>query len=235
MEELRFRDVVAGDISAIKEMINEAWDWGSMVEDPAVLDAILGLYFNQVLYGASFGKAALVKDEIVGVIFGHAQGDEPHFRMLLEEGTQLAMNLLNASPAELKGVQLVINGMNDTYQELLRKKGGTYDGTLDFFVVSEKARGLGVGKKLWLELAAYFREKGTKSIYVYTDTDCNFGFYEYQGFEFAGDQDLSIDFGVGVWNVKILMYEMTFQTVEKQQKMKITNYTRRGFKWIEPM
>ena len=42
----------------------------SNIESQETLDATLGLYLNQVLYHSTFGKVAVLNDEVVGLILG---------------------------------------------------------------------------------------------------------------------------------------------------------------------
>lgn len=212
MNKMIIRDVLEEDISSIKAMIDETWDWASLVENKDVLNAAIGLYLNQVLYNSSFGKVAVLDNKIVGTIFGWAEGEIPKYRMLQEDGTELALLMLNAKENERKDVYECMSKLNAAYDKLLSGKEETYDGTLVFFVVSEDTRGYGVGKTLWNELGVYFREKNVDSIYVYTDTDCNYGFYEHSGFERKGERDLTCCFQEGEWKVKVFLYDYQIKT-----------------------
>ena len=192
------------DIAQIKAMINETWDWASLVTERNTLDAALGLYLNQILYDSTFGRVAMLDDEVAGVIFGCLNGKPPQFRLLLENTTEHALVLLNAPETEREDIRIIFNGLHKTYEELISGREKDYDGILEFFVVSEKVRGLGVGKMLWNELKDYLQKNNAGSIYVYTDTDCNYGFYDHAGFKKVSQQELSCDFSVGKWTVDVL-------------------------------
>ena len=207
---ITIRDVEASDLPALKAMIDETWEWVDLVESQEALDATIGLYLNQVLYGSSFGKVALLDGKIVGAIFGAAEGEPPTYRMLQDDGMDHTLTLLNATENERRDVYECISKINSTYADLLRGKADSYDGSLVFLAVSEAAQGLGLGKKLWQELRAYFEANATKSVYVYTDTDCNYQFYESVGFRRSGEQDLTCTFRVGDWDVRIFLYEYQF-------------------------
>ena len=58
-----------------------------------------------------------------------------------------------------------------------------YDGELVFFVVSRTCRGRGVGKTLFQSAMEYMRSQKISSFYLFTDTSCNYGFYEHQGMQ----------------------------------------------------
>lgn len=195
MNQITIRDVEARDLPEIKAIIDEIWEFSDWFETEGAADTALGIYFNQVLYGNSFGKAALLDGKVVGVIFGHVKGELPKYRMLQEDNTKYIMSLLNMHEDDRSIINEFISKMHYGYEELIAKKIDSYDGVLDFLIVSEKAQGLKIGKKLWDELAAYFRETKAKSIYVFTDTECNFGFYDHLGFSRKGERDVTYIFG----------------------------------------
>ena len=183
MNDVVIRDVEARDVPGIKKVICEVWDWVSIIEDKEILDATIGLYLNQVLYEGTFGRVAVLDDKVVGVIFGSVDGVEPKYRMLLEDGTVHAFTLLGASETVRKSIHEYFSKLRDVYGRLVKGIEGDYDGTLDFLILGRDAQGLGIGKSLWLALKAYFLENNANAVYLYSDTDCNFGFYESQGFK----------------------------------------------------
>ena len=209
MDQVIIRDVEKKDFPAIKAIISETWDIGT--EDEKTQGAILGLYLNQVLYWSSFGKAAVLGGKVVGVIFGFLDEDTPKYRMLQEDGMEHVIKLLDASENDRKDAHEYLSKTLGAYDELVADIIDLYDGSLDFFVVSEEARGLGVGKRLWGEIAAYFKENGAGSIYVYTDTLCNFGFYDHNGFQKKREYTLTYNFSDGQEQENILLYDYKFR------------------------
>ncbi|MCL2190969.1 MAG: GNAT family N-acetyltransferase [Treponema sp.] len=183
MEGVVIRDVEARDVPGIKKVIREVWGWASIIKDEGALDAAVGLYLNQILYNGTFGRVAVLNESVAGVICGYVKGVEPKYRMLLEDGTAHALTLLGASEAVRKSVHEFFSKTEDVYARLLGGMDGEYDGTLDFLILGEGAQGLGIGKSLWLAIKAYFLENDAKAVYLYSDTECNFGFYESQGFK----------------------------------------------------
>lgn len=68
--------------------------------------------------------------------------------------------------------------------------------------MSSKARGNGVGKRLFQDLLAYVRSQDINRFYLFTDTSCNYGFYEHQGLVRCGKREKEFEFGPqsGMWN-----------------------------------
>lgn len=50
-----------------------------------------------------------------------------------------------------------------------------------FFAISSKARGKGIGKKMFCNMLEYMKLQNINDFYLFTDTTCNYGFYEHQG------------------------------------------------------
>ena len=207
MKEIIIRDVKEEDFPEIKEIIDETWEYSDLFDGKRALDAALGLYFNQVLYGCSFGKAAVLDGKVLGVIFGYVNGEMPKYRMLQEDNSEYILTLLNMPECERKNINEYMSKLHYTYEKLLNGKKASYDGTLDFLILSKDARGLKIGRKLWDELAVYFKKNDVKSIYVFTDTECNFGFYEHLGFSRKGQQDVTYIFDDEPFEATIFLYD----------------------------
>ena len=57
----------------------------------------------------------------------------------------------------------------------------TYPAELALFAVRSSCQGKGIGKKLFHSALAYLKQQGLDEFYLFTDTSCNYGFYEHQG------------------------------------------------------
>lgn len=56
-----------------------------------------------------------------------------------------------------------------------------YKGELAFFVVDKKNRGQGIGRKLFQSAVNYMKSQNISEFYLFTDTSCNYPFYEHLG------------------------------------------------------
>ena len=61
---------------------------------------------------------------------------------------------------------------------------------LRLLIVSEDCKGMGLGKMLLRKAAEILREYKLDGLFFYTDTDCNFGFYDHLGAKRAGYKDV---------------------------------------------
>lgn len=93
---------------------------------------------------------------------------------------------------------IFVKGGQDIYDEANKKMFREYlkkanpDGEICFLAADPTAQGKGIGTRLLKELEK--REKG-KLIYLYTDNNCTYQFYEHKGFERSEEQQIEMEFG----------------------------------------
>lgn len=73
---------------------------------------------------------------------------------------------------------IIVHGINDQFIDSFKKE---YRGELAFFAIREKYRGKGLGRKLFQAAVDYMRAQGILEFYLFTDTSCNYPFYEHLG------------------------------------------------------
>jgi len=158
MNEIIYREIKKDDYETVKSIINESFGLYRYIDNEKVLKNLLKLYLQSCLAEKTFSCVA-EKDVV-----------------------------LYNSITTLKAIQYKSNisdyrNMHHIYHKLLAGREAEFDGVLTLFAVTEDCRGLGVGKKLLSNLCDYLRNHNTKHIYLYTDSTCNYGFYDSQGFE----------------------------------------------------
>lgn len=93
---------------------------------------------------------------------------------------------------------IFVKGGQDIYDEANKKMFKEYlkranpDGEICFLAADPTAQGKGIGTRLLKELEK--REKG-KLIYLYTDNNCTYQFYEHKGFERSEEQQIEMELG----------------------------------------
>ncbi|HCA74070.1 MAG TPA: GNAT family N-acetyltransferase [Bifidobacterium sp.] len=68
-------------------------------------------------------------------------------------------------------------------RELEHDAGKKYAAEVVLFVVSASARGMGVGRRLFAHMLHEFRHAGIREYFLFTDTTCDYGFYDHRGLE----------------------------------------------------
>lgn len=93
---------------------------------------------------------------------------------------------------EGRRVSKMFSSFHQIDRELLRHSRQEYDGQLSFFALRSDQRGTGIGKALWTRGLNYLEEQGVRQFYLYTDTTCNFGFYEHHGMKRICEKTVSL-------------------------------------------
>ena len=194
MCEVFLRKPTPEDVPAIMGIVRDVWAWEEVFESDEMVEACVAIYFAPILHEATFGRVAVLDGKVVGVIFGVVEGEDPSFKHLLYDLTPHLVTLLKASDADRAGLSGYISTLNDVYAKLVSGIEHEYDGALDFFAMCKSAQGKGIGKRLWLELKAHFVNKNTKRIYLHSDSECNYGFYESQGFRRRRQDEVRYEF-----------------------------------------
>ena len=81
-----------------------------------------------------------------------------------------------------------------------------FQGEVSFFAIDENYRGLGIGKNLFESLLYYMKEQNIQQFYLFTDTSCNYGFYEHQGMRREHEKSLTMDIANQKQVMKFFIY-----------------------------
>lgn len=194
MKNVVYRNLEKKDYNRIKELINNAFGFSEFIKDSNLLKSILNIYLQGCLLDSSFSKVAVKDNVVIGIILGNAKNDKKHLRKLsnilswVSSGTKLAF-----SSKENKNAIKEFSKVSQTYKEIIQGKEDDFQGCIQLFIVSEESRGLGVGKTLIKYLSNYMIDMKVNSIYLYTDTRCNYGFYDSQNFNRLNEKEIYFD------------------------------------------
>lgn len=194
MSKVIYRNLQKSDYERIKELICEAFGFSNFVKDIKLLDSVLDFYLKDCIEESSFSKIAEKDNIVIGIILGNAKKDknrlEKYDNNLNKDHIELELIKANK---ENRGAIKEFSKIKDTYGELIKGKEDYFEGSIQLFIVSKESRGLGIGKTLINYLFAYMKELSVKSIYLYTDTRCNYGFYDSQNFNRLNTKEICFD------------------------------------------
>lgn len=193
MHTIHYRPIRRGDFPAVGEILNQAFGLHRYVPDPKTLASFKLQYVYSCLSEATYTCVAEQDGQVIGIIMGNARRDYrpvPHLPYAAAAGWQ-GLKMRRYSGKHRTGIQ-DFHRLHQIYQDFSRKHRDEFDGVLTLFAVNEACRGLGVGKALLAGLLRYLRSQETERIYLYTDTTCNFGFYEHLGFTRLETQPLAL-------------------------------------------
>lgn len=209
MKRVIYRNILYSDYEIIKQLIGDAFGFTEFIKDKELLDIVLSGYLQDCILDSSFSKVAQIDDKVIGFILGNAKKDK---NRISNCGNPLNFNNneidLMISNEENKNLLKEFSKITDTYKELIKKKENTFQGCVQLFVVSEKSRDLVVGKNLIKHLFDYMKSMDVKSLYLFTDTRCNYGFYDSQNFNRIDEKEVYFD-SIGS-SLNIFLYSYNF-------------------------
>lgn len=179
MANIIYRELRPTDYERIKSLINEAFGFDDFIKDKKFLNEVLNIYLQDCIMASTFSKVAVKDHQVIGLILGQAKREKKRlikshniFSLLSSMGKLLLTNKTNRQALkQFAHIQTV-------YKELIKGKEDTFGGCIQLFIVAKESRGLGIGKTLIAYLLGYMKQKQVSSLYLYTDTRCNYGFYD---------------------------------------------------------
>ncbi|MEG2354000.1 MAG: GNAT family N-acetyltransferase [Clostridium sp.] len=207
MDKLIYRPLAKEDYPRIKKLIDEAFGFHEAIKDPHFLDLTLNIYLQDCILSSSFSMVAEKSNEVIGIILGEAEKDKTHLRKahnILSVASTMIKLLLSSKKNKnaLKEFSLI----TQTYKEIMEGKKDNFQGCVQLFIVSEESRGLGIGKSLVSKLSDYMKTMDVKSLYLYTDTRCNYGFYDSQNFNRIAEKEICFDSNNEKLNIFLYSY-----------------------------
>ena len=177
------------DALALEDVIRKTWKYDAFCSSETAA-RLAHVYLYSCLANQTFTAVAIVDGKPCGI---HIQKHRCPFSLKLQ--SLLAI------------VHLLITRED---QVLLDGSGKTYGGELSFFVLDEAVRGLGIGKQLYAAALTYMRQENIQSFYLlYTDSSCNYGFYEHRGMQRRGEIEMVVKLAGQQAPMKFFLYDIT--------------------------
>lgn len=186
---LVYREMQRADADALEQIIRNTWNYDRFCT-PKVAARMAKLYLASCLCHQTYTCVAVQNGVPVGVIMGNnKKSGHRRLRYVCRQAVAILGMLISR---EGRQIFRFFAGIDTLDQSLLTQSGTDFDGELAFFAVRSNQRGTGIGKTLFENLLTYMRAQQIKQFYLYTDSTCNFGFYEHQGMERIAEKSLCL-------------------------------------------
>lgn len=209
--QLKIRTIEEKDIESMINLVHEAWFKG-VYEEIKFEKAAAAISLNKALYNSSHGRVAEVEGQILGMVLSKIAKEEPIYRKFQ---TNTIENLIELSKhgqdKEMKRLIDTFEAERKIYKSLFDKVEENYDASIEYIAVSAKARGKGVGRSLIYEVIQELIEKDCKNLYLFTDSDCNYQFYDCLNFKRIASGSIELPTKNGSRNREEYMYGYHFQ------------------------
>ena len=203
MDKIIYRNLMQKDYDTIKKLISEAFGFGEFIKDEVLLDTVTGFYLQECVDDSSFSKVAEKDNKVIGLILGKAKNDKISLKDIHNTTPidEAAIGQVLADEDNRKVIKEFAK-IQEVYKEIIKGREDNFEGCIQLFIVSKEARGFGIGKTLLSYLSEYMKDNNVNSLYLYTDTRCNYGFYDSQNFKRLAEKELifeSIDSTLNVF------------------------------------
>lgn len=188
-QEVTLRSAQPADYPALHALNRGAWFQSDYEEYPEATDAYVDLDLNSSLSNASMATVAEVDGQIAGVILASADSEPKYGRMIMQSTIDAAATI-HAQGQEIADYFYDRMKIESEYDAQLLEKAQAntaYDGRIVLFIMDPNFQGLGIGSKLFQAAKDYFEAKNVANYYLFTDSSCNYPFYDHKGMHRAGN------------------------------------------------
>ena len=203
MNNLEFREYQKSDAPFFEEIIRKTWQY-DLFCGKEVSRKLARVYLLGCLSHQSFTQIALLDEKPIGVIM--CANKHIHKTPLWIKVLQIKASISLFLSKEGRTIGKIFGSIDGVDKELLRTQSKTYAGELVFFAVSEDSRGTGIGKALFKKALDYMQTQQIDDFYLYTDSSCNYEFYERQGMTRVAEKTYSVPMKIKN-EMKFYLYE----------------------------
>lgn len=172
------REYQKQDFDALADVVRKTWKYDEFCS-PKTAKMLAGVYLHSCLANQTFTQVAVVDGAVSGIIMGkNIRTYKPRLVQKLRMALSIASFLLTRDG---RASARIFKNVNQIDRELLEDCRNDYDGEIAFFAVGPECRGKGIGKLLFESVLRYMNDQQIKNLFLFTDTSCNYGFYEHQG------------------------------------------------------
>ncbi|MFD0616483.1 GNAT family N-acetyltransferase [Paenibacillus sp. GCM10027629] len=203
---IEYRSMREQDVPSLMGLCSTVWEFERDCSDDKILQHIEEVFLYLAMASGSFSTVAVRNGEPVGVIIGRHKSKYQLYSNL-KYGKMLippALKLLLSS--EGRAFIRSILAADRLQQRMLKNaRSNNYDGELVLLVTHPDVQGRGVGKQLLHSFISYMKKNRASNFYLFTNTKCNYPFYDRQGFHCVEKQHVEIQPGIAQTN---FMYEL---------------------------
>lgn len=198
---IEYRDFRLEDDAALVRITFDTWDMASLFQSEVLGLRMAREYLHGCLQKATLARVAVRDGTPVGFLLARRKHSPP---ILLPEEWFKPERLEHIDASErfaIEKYRAILDQYTKECEALLHESGQDFDGEIVLFAVRSDLRGNGIGKKLYSHAVGYFQQT---RFFLYTDSGCNYSFYEVQGMKKQAESSIASPNGKG--RLKIFLY-----------------------------
>ena len=204
-EEITYRDLVKEDYPRLERIIGETWGFGRRCKDKKVAGLLEKAYWASLLSQADFARAALINGRPVGVVLAKREGKGGKNFAMIFRGIFYKLRL--AVNAEDRSNLKIFRELNQQNRRMFKEQGEKFDGELIYLNIMRNKKGKGLGSQLWEDAKNYIQNSGGKNFFFFTDTTCDYKFYEKKGCQRIAASEKILDMGGQRKHLEMYIYK----------------------------
>lgn len=205
-----FREYKDQDEKKIEEIIIKTWNYNKFCDD-RVARLLSEVFLFSCLSNQTYTQIAELNGEILGVIMAKdVKNHKPSFKYRFKLIRSLSSIKLSKKGREALDIFQKVREIDD---RLLENSGKLYSGELAFFAMDSEYRGMGIGKSLFEKAKKYMESSRIDNFFLFTDTSCNFGFYDHLGMQKNNEEKTFFDFYNTKQDSIFFIYDFSFSGI----------------------
>lgn len=202
--EVKIKKIERKDFGKVIDFAIEGMHFNRYVDNKLALH-LYGRYFLYLeLERSSQVIVAYMGDRLVGILMADMKNEPKVYTSFWRKLYVIIFKAIMAVVA--KNGSDIYDEANKVMFNIYSKKANP-DGEICFLAADPTIQGKGIGTLLLEEL--YSREKG-KLVYLYTDDNCTYQFYEHKGFERTEEKEIKMILGGKTVLLTCLLYSKQF-------------------------
>ncbi len=205
--QIQFREYQKRDFQPLKEIIRETWRYDEF-SSPKTASNLAEVFLSSCLTNYTYSQVSVLNDKAVGIIL--VNDIKYHRHTLYNRYRQVKSVIKLHISSEGRKVSQIFKNVKCIDSQLLSSCQKGYPAELALFAVSPCCRGKGIGKKLFHSALNYMKRRNINEFYLFTDTSCNYGFYEHQGMTRRCEKEHIFNINGQTNNMNFFIYDYQF-------------------------
>lgn len=186
---IQYRRFKEKDIPDLVDVVIKNWKYDEKLESNQARSAALAFLYY-ALANMAYSKVAEVDGKAIGIIIGNRGDIPPRTKLFILKAVFYGIPLFFSKKGR-EMLSLYYKTVR-TNNKLFKKLSTSFDGEVALFAVGEEAQGLGIGSSLFHFFLRYLEKHEDNRFFLYTDTSCNYGFYEHKGLKRIAEEVVKI-------------------------------------------
>ena len=204
-EDITYRDLEKEDYPRLERIIGETWGFSRRCKNKKVAGLLEKAYWASLLTQENFARVALINGKPVGVVLARREGKGKRNFAMNFRGLFYMFRL--AVNAEGRSNLKIFRELNQQNRRMFKEQGEKFDSELIYLNIMRNKKGKGLGNQLWEDTKNYIKNSGGKNFFFFTDTTCDYKFYEKKGCRRIAASEKILDIGGQRKHLEMYLYK----------------------------